>query len=709
MAATQAKALTRAAVLLLLVCTLCVDAQWYSRRRSQQQQAQPTAQQTSSGGGNGYGSRSSNSGSSGGSSGSGSNGSSGNGSSGSGSNSSGATPASNDPTVDVSCPRSRSPSCQGVPPPFRPNDGSCHKADRVLGMSGTPYTRVRRPVYADGVHAPRVGVTRAALPSPREVVNRLHIDVDVPNPVVNHFFMNWGQLVAHDITLLDTAFPEANSGCCAESLRAANRATITCARIDIPNNDPFFRRHGVTCLGVQRSASNTCQTSWREQRNMVTHYLDASHVYGSDPTKARNLRANQGGLLRFRTINGEQHLPADPQGDLFAGDIRVVVTAMLSAVHTTLLREHNRIARTLAGLNPHWDDERLYQEARRVVIAQWQQITYRDWLPWLIGHDAVARNNLRPAQSGYSQAYSAQTDPRTANDFASAAFRSFHSLIQNNIWLGRSGRQAGTVVDTPAAIVLQNNMVQAVVEGMLYQPSQEQDQYMADQIKNRMFANGAAFGGDLISTDIIRGREHGLPSYNDYRQTCGLRRATSWNGFSDLISARNIQLLQTLYAHPDDVDYYVGGLLERRFDTSNTATITSPVFQCVVVDQFRRYKEGDPYFYDLASSPRPFTPAQLQEIRKQTASKLMCDNIRGLNTVPRNAFLKIGVQGNSEVQCSQLPGMDFTPWQENRSGSQQGSQQSSQQRQSSQRQTSGTNSQQRQSSQQRNAQRGWWG
>lgn len=46
----------------------------------------------------------------------------------------------------------------------------------------------------------------------------------------------------------------------------------------------------------------------------------------------------------------------------------------------------------------------------------------------------MARNNLRPAQSGHSQAYSAQTDPRTANDFASAAFRSFHSLIQNNIW-----------------------------------------------------------------------------------------------------------------------------------------------------------------------------------------------------------------------------------------------------------------------------------
>ncbi len=51
---------------------------------------------------------------------------------------------------------------------------------------------------------------------------------------------------------------------------------------------------------------------------------------------------------------------------------------------------------------------------------------------------------------------------------------------------GRSGRQGGTVVDTPADIVLRSGMVQAVVEGMLYQPSQEQDQFMADQVTSAL-------------------------------------------------------------------------------------------------------------------------------------------------------------------------------------------------------------------------------
>lgn len=58
---------------------------------------------------------------------------------------------------------------------------------------------------------------------------------------------------------------------------------------------------------------------------------------------------------------------------------------LLTVIHTTWFREHNRIARELKERNPRLDDERLFQEARRINIAEWQNIIYREFIPGVIG------------------------------------------------------------------------------------------------------------------------------------------------------------------------------------------------------------------------------------------------------------------------------------------------------------------------------------
>ena len=101
----------------------------------------------------------------------------------------------------------------------------------------------------------------------------------------------------------------------------------------------------------------------------------------------------------------------------------------MAVTHTVFLREHNRLTEGLARLNPHWDNERLYQEARRIVIAEMQHITYNEWLPIVIGRNKMQKFGLNPVESGFSSDYDANLNPTILNEFAAAAFRFGHSLI----------------------------------------------------------------------------------------------------------------------------------------------------------------------------------------------------------------------------------------------------------------------------------------
>ncbi|MEM7115160.1 MAG: peroxidase family protein, partial [Chloroflexota bacterium] len=61
----------------------------------------------------------------------------------------------------------------------------------------------------------------------------------------------------------------------------------------------------------------------------------------------------------------------------------------LTAMHTLFVREHNRLADEIRARHPVLTGEEVYQAARRIVSAQMQVITYREFLPLLLGDGAI--------------------------------------------------------------------------------------------------------------------------------------------------------------------------------------------------------------------------------------------------------------------------------------------------------------------------------
>lgn len=212
-----------------------------------------------------------------------------------------------------------------------------------------------------------------------------------------------------------------------------------CLTIRVPSDDPWLSPLNVRCLEFLRSAPaqrRDCVLSWREQINQATSYLDASTVYASNPRSADSNRLFRDGLLIFG--RGPPRDDVCLRGALAnhcvrPGDQRSGEQPGLMAMHTVWVAEHNRIANELGRLNPHWSDEKLYQEARRIVGAMVQHITYREFLPLVLGREVCRLFDLQLETSGFYSGYDPKVNPTVANSFGAAAFRFGHSLVQGSL------------------------------------------------------------------------------------------------------------------------------------------------------------------------------------------------------------------------------------------------------------------------------------
>ncbi|KAL4713807.1 hypothetical protein ACJJTC_015461 [Scirpophaga incertulas] len=583
------------------------------------------------------------------------------------------------------------------PSKYRSQDGSCNNLRRpyLWGVSNTPFRRVLPPDYGDGISTPRTGVDGAQLPSARDVSVTVHRPSYTHDSSFTVMLAVWGQFIDHDITATALSKGENSSAlsCCDPSLPPHPE----CFPVQLAPEDPFYQEYNVTCMEFVRSApAPTCYFGPREQMNQATAYLDGSTVYGYSEERATELRTGEGGRLRMLHIGGRDLLPAAPAQDpcntaamaaqgrycFITGDDRANENLHLTTMHLIWARQHNRLATTLQQMNPSWDNEKLYQEARRIVGAQMQHITYTEFLPSVLGWDVMYALNMTVMEEGYSDAYQPGVDASMANHFSAAAFRFAHTLLPGLIH--NVDAATGTVNYVQLHNMLFNPYTlydvrgaKTAVRSAMDTPVHSVDPHVTTELSNHLFerpqpANWSSSptaqpsqtnqarpcGLDLVSLNIQRGRDHGLPPHARFRSLCGLSAPQEFADLGNIYDQSSLSRISTIYKHVDDIDLYTGALAE-----NPRGRLLGPTLSCLIADQFLRLKIGDRFWYETSDSTVRFTLEQLTEIRKTTLAGVICANEELLDQTQPRAMETVSAN-NPLVDCRELPQPDLSPWRE---------------------------------------------
>ncbi|MFO0976044.1 MAG: peroxidase family protein [Planctomycetaceae bacterium] len=481
------------------------------------------------------------------------------------------------------------------------------------GSTEEDFLRLAQAEYADGISA----VAGTDRPSARAISNAVSDsggEDKISDRLMSAMIYAWGQFIDHDMTLTE-----------------GGNTTETMS-IPIPKGDPWFdpAGTGTQVLKTSRSgfdeATGTGTSNPRQQVNEISAYLDASMIYGSDAETAASLRTFSGG--RMKTSDGNL-LPIDSSGMFMAGDIRANENPELTALQTLFVREHNYQADRIAKANPTLSDEEVYQQARAIVIAEIQVITYNEWLPSLLGQGSV----------GPYRGYNPNVNVGISNEFATAGFRFGHSLVGDDIeFLDNNGLEVREGVTLADAFfnpdLVKENGIDPLLKYLTSDPSSEVDTKIVDSVRNFLFGPPGSGGLDLAALNIQRGRDHGLADYNQTRAALGLKRVTS---FAEITSDKELQTkLKDLYGTVDNIDLWVGGLAEDHVRAGSVG----PTFKAIILEQFGRLRAGDRYWYQ-----NQFKGTQLNELSRTTLTDIIRRNTQ-LTSIQKNAFFfKAGVSG----------------------------------------------------------------
>jgi len=529
-------------------------------------------------------------------------------------------------------------------------DGSGNNlANGNWGRAGTQLLRFTPASYYGGGAAPS-GSDR---PNPREISNIVCRDTSGSGQLntnkLSHFVWAWGQFLDHEIDLST------------ESETEAFNFDVP----DLPGTQIEFRRSTFD------PTTGTSLQNPRQQINVLSAYVDGSNVYGSSDVRAEALRTKLDGKLKTSEPAGVESRELLPFNDgglpnaqmgkanwYVAGDVRVNEHSVLICMHTLFVREHNRLCDELVDLNgpyknfaKHIDelgdpeqspavaarrDHEVFEMARRIVGAITQVITYEEFLPALLGKNALAPY----------QGYNSRVNASIANIFSTAAYRLGHSMLPKDIPLiNEKGVTTRLGFDklffTPSLIA--KHGVDVFMRGLASERMQEIDNLTVEPIRSALFKNRSGHLNDLAALNIQRGRDHGLPDYLTCRAAYNLPKKTEFSQISR--NSDTADRLEKAYGDIGLIDPWIGAISEdhvwhvagrvvqKRQRGAFQAAVGELVF-AVLKDQFERLRDGDRFWYE---NDPAFDSRMISQLKRTRLSTIIARNT-GFDNPPRDVF-----------------------------------------------------------------------
>jgi hypothetical protein len=438
--------------------------------------------------------------------------------------------------------------------------------------------------------------------------------------------VHWGQFLTHDISLVDNG------------VEYDLLSTGATGDFNIPITDPTDPL-GPNPITFHRSAFDPASGNGdvivtprgthpipRWQINSNTSYIDASQVYGSDQATADSIRTFSGGKLA--TSSGGLLPMLDGANRFVAGDERVNENVGLTAIHALFVREHNRLAERIRAREPSLTDEQVYQWARKIVGAEMQAITYREYLPAVMGNEA-------PRAEDY---FYDEIDASITTAFTAGAFRFGHSMQSPRILLADDSGEVGavglaTATENPAYLMSDPQRADLILKGLASQAAQENDAYITSGLRNIRFGPPGSGGTDLAAIDIQRGRDLGL--LNNYRLMRQSYNLGPLQDFSELTSDVALQAkLAEVYGDVENLDGWVAMIAEDHLPDSSVGPLTLAILH----SQFSRLRDGDRFFFTGDADLQSELVRAVIDLEAITLGKIIRLNT-GFTRLQSNVFL----------------------------------------------------------------------